>query len=64
MDHRALVRLHEDFILRETAHIFVHGMKDRRVKHHLLTDGGRSLNEIFNLALMLEAAGGKGLETP
>jgi hypothetical protein len=64
MDHWALVELHEDFILWKKAHTFVDRTKHRRVKHHLLMGGERSLNEIFNLAGMLDAAGNKDRETP
>jgi hypothetical protein len=54
--HRALVGLPVGYIRTETAHAFIHGIRDREVKQHLLMGGGRTLNEAPNQALKLEAA--------
>jgi hypothetical protein len=45
---RSLVGLPVDFIQREVAHAFVHGVRERELKQHLLMGGNISLNEAFD----------------
>lgn len=53
---RALVGLPVGFIQTEAAHVFIDGVRDREVKHHLPMGDDRTLNEALNQALKLEAA--------
>jgi hypothetical protein len=53
--HQAFVRLLVTFIQTEAAHSFVDGVQDLEAKQHLLLGGDRTLNEVLNQALKLEA---------
>jgi len=54
--HRAFVGLPVAFIQTEAAQSFIHGVRDRELKQHLLMGGDRTLNEALHQALKLEAA--------
>jgi len=54
--NRALVGLSAAFAQTESTQSFMHGIRDREVKQHLLLEDDRTLNEAFNQALNLEVA--------
>jgi ribosomal protein L34E len=54
--HCAFVGLPEGHIQTEAAHAFIDGMRDRKVKEHLLLGGACTLNDALNQAVNLEAA--------